>query len=910
MLSAPGNAFAENEAVSKDVNEIINRLMAPDDNSTGAKKLKNEELAKIRGNLLSKIKGLQNKYKKNMEGIEGYQKQIEELQKKVGEVQKELDGFEKTAIIGGALAIIGAVGLAIGTGGVGLVIGGIVLAGGSMAAKNYAEDPDSLRRLINGSYTWSTQQLISNTKTIDASSITNVEAKDEKQKQALQKAISVVQEYNAVAQKLHELGKSALSTAQQLDQKVEELNSMQTTIKAGQSLYKYTVMGKDKVGNPFILAEYYFIMEGDKFQSITGVTRGCVPLPAKLAESRSCIYCPLFKTIFNAAQSMSTKAYDKLAGPLANVMLIGFAIVIAFMVLKNVSSFTKQDAPKFVTELLVNMFKVLVAYYMLKNANIVYGYIVGPVLKAGFEFGSSLLFAKNDSYLAACDVSKTLQGVSNGVMPAYLYTNLDCFIKAVQAEVAVPQSVGSSLMCVARNAGKESIGPVRNVLWDFGMMFQGFAIWVMGWIISLAFAFYLIDATIQLGIIGALMPFLIACWPFKATRNYTSKGWGIFMNTFFVYVFMGLVVSINVELLGQGLTGSKGGFDAIMKALNGNNVQELKELLDIGFAGFLVLVACCLFAFKLTGQASDLAGTMAGGGGPKIGANIGGLAYGAATKGVQGTLKTGLGAAKAVSDKTGLTNVVNKGRDWAKDKVWGAVGLGRRSGAAGNKQARRSQMGDQQQQQSSTDGQTPQTQTRPATPGAPNPTAQNQIKKMQQAGPRSQQPATPSPQTPTNPSTPQGGAAQGGTPHGNQADTQQTQTPQQTPEQMRQQLESDYNNTANGRAGRQMIQNQTAEVARNKKAENEAQGKMNYHNRRADDYLKKAQSASDPAQKKNFENLANAQFEEAVKAEAAYNKAKADTQKAQSELDAIKQENERYKNQYVQDEMKKRNPKK
>lgn len=909
MLSAPGNAFAENEAVSKDVNEIINRLMAPDDNSTGAKKLENEELAKIRSKLLSKIKGLQKTYKENMEGIENYQKQIEELQKKVGEVEKELNGFEKTAIIGGALAIIGTVGLAIGTGGVGLVIVGVATAVGAIAAEHYAEDPDSLRRLINGSYTWSTQQLISNTKTIDASSITNVEAKDEKQKQALQKALSVVQEYNAVAQQLHKLGEFALSTAQQLDQKVEELNSMQTTIKAGQSLYKYTIMGKTKDGKPTILAEYYFIMEGDKFQSITGVTRGCVPLPAKLAESRSCIYCPLFKTIFNAAQSMSTKAYDKLAGPLANVMLIGFAIVIAFMVLKNVSSFTKQDAPKFVTELLVNMFKVLVAYYMLKNANIVYGYIVGPVLKAGFEFGSSLLFAEN-KYLAACDVSKTLQNVSNGVMPAYLYTNLDCFIRAVQAEVAVPQSVGSSLMCVARNAGKESIGPVRNVLWDFGMMFQGFAIWVMGWIISLAFAFYLIDATIQLGIIGALMPFLIACWPFKATRNYTSKGWGIFMNTFFVYVFMGLVVSINVELLGQGLTGSKGGFDAIMKALNGNNVQKLKELLDIGFAGFLVLVACCLFAFKLTGQASDLAGTMAGGGGPKIGANIGGLAYGAATKGVQGTLKTGLGAAKAVSDKTGLTNVVNKGRDWAKDKVWGAVGLGRRSGAAGNKQARRSQMGDQQQQQSSTDGQTPQTQTRPATPGAPNPTAQNQIKKMQQAGPRSQQPATPSPQTPTNPSTPQGGAAQGGTPHGNQADTQQTQTPQQTPEQMRQQLESDYNNTANGRAGRQMIQNQTAEVARNKKAENEAQGKMNYHNRRADDYLKKAQSASDPAQKKNFENLANAQFEEAVKAEAAYNKAKADTQKAQSELDAIKQENERYKNQYVQDEMKKRNPKK
>ena len=82
MLSAPGNAFAENEAVSKDVNEIINRLMAPDDNSTGAKKLENEELAKIRSKLLSEIKGLQKTYKENMEGIENYQKQIEELKRR------------------------------------------------------------------------------------------------------------------------------------------------------------------------------------------------------------------------------------------------------------------------------------------------------------------------------------------------------------------------------------------------------------------------------------------------------------------------------------------------------------------------------------------------------------------------------------------------------------------------------------------------------------------------------------------------------------------------------------------------------------------------------------------------------------------------------------------------------------
>lgn len=81
MLSAPGNAFAENEAVSKEVNETINRLMTPDDNGTHAEKLKNEELAKIRGNLLSEIKGLQDKYKKIWKGLKAIRNRLKNCKK-------------------------------------------------------------------------------------------------------------------------------------------------------------------------------------------------------------------------------------------------------------------------------------------------------------------------------------------------------------------------------------------------------------------------------------------------------------------------------------------------------------------------------------------------------------------------------------------------------------------------------------------------------------------------------------------------------------------------------------------------------------------------------------------------------------------------------------------------------------
>jgi len=703
------------------------------------------------------------------------------------------------------------------------------------------------------------------------------------------------------------------SLAIQAERAASDLSYMPENID-GKNLYVYQAYaGRDEYGNPRYIDFYFLMSEDGTMTSISAVTAGCIPIPAKLAEAQSCIFCPLFKTIFNAAQSMSTKSYNALANSLANVVLVGFALLVAFKVLKNVSSFTKQDAPKFITELLIDIFKVLFAFYMLKSSTIVYDYIIGPVLKAGFEFGSSLLFAKGDGYLDSCKISTS--GVQMGVMPSYLYSNLDCFIKAVQAEVAIPQSIGSTLMCVARNKGRTNLGPVNNILWDFGMMFQGLAIWIMGWIMSLAFAFYLIDATIQLGIIGALMPFLIACWPFKQTQNYTKQGWGMFMNTFFVYVFMGLVVSVNVELLGQSLTGSKGGFDEVIAALNGNEIEKLKQLLDIGFSGFLVFIACCLFAFKLTGQATDLAGNMSGGGGPQIGSKIGGLAANVAKQGVQGTTKLGLKTGKAISDKIGVTSAINKGKDYLGNKALGLIGLGRRSGAAGNRNARLSQRAAQNQ-----NGNLPiSTPAAIVGGGAASMIAQNQIKKMQETGPRRQtQQDSQNPQDSTkqtsqtqqnstkqqgaqNPPTPNQPHSQGG---GAEPTTRQQQ--QQTPEQLKQQLEKDYAKTANGKAGQVMIQNQTSEVSRRQKAENEAQGKMNYHNRRANEYLQKAEKTGDPAQKKNFEALANEQFNEAVKAEAALNQAKANTQKAQAELNALKQENERYKNEYVQAEMKKR----
>ena len=443
--------------------------------------------------------------------------------------------------------------------------------------------------------------------------------------------------------------------------------------------------------------QIYFVknemsMISSPYTTISGVTKGCMPLPAKIAENRSCFFCPLFLTIFNAAQVMSTNAFSKLATPIATVLMVGFAIYIAFLVLQHVSSMSAQTSAKFLNSLFAQAFKVLFAYLLLTNPNFVYDKFIGPVLDAGTELGGALLFEEGSGYMEWCSVEENIESktqefimgvdgdssaqLKEGLIPSYLYVKISCFIRSVQAEISTMQSIGSTLMCVSRNAAVES-------KWagipDFSMMIQGFIIWVMSLIMSLAFAFYLIDATVRIGILGALMPFFIASWPFKPTRIYTQKGWQLFLNTFFVYAMMGLVVSVNLQLIVQGLSTGTGGLNEIESAINGNNVYKLKDLLDIGFSGFLVLIACCLFAFKLTGQSNAIAEQFAGGAGENIGSSIGTLAYSGATSAAKGTFGLGKKAMKA----TGGMAAARKVGDKVKDKALSAIGLGRYSGKAG-----------------------------------------------------------------------------------------------------------------------------------------------------------------------------------------------------------------------------------
>lgn len=412
--------------------------------------------------------------------------------------------------------------------------------------------------------------------------------------------------------------------------------------------------------------------------------RGCEVLPVKLYNARKCFFCPLFTVVYKVAGEMTSISFEAFAGAFALLIALGLAIWIAVQTLSQVSSLTKQDAPKFLTGLIKQSYKFLIAFFLLQYSSQIFDRGVVPILSAGLDFGDALLDERYTTIKISAGISdmEKMEEVNPGILKRIemlknskyynsdLYLKLDNFVVNLQRNIAFMQGVGSSLVCIGTNAltlkGKDVEFKHGFVLTIQGVLLAGF-----GFLLSIAFAFYLADAVVQMGIAGALMPFLIACWPFKLTSKYASTGGSMLLNSAFVFAFSGLVLSVNLKLIDaavnftateaqtenvqtlnndkaetsedrkEGLTVNFGGLYQIAQAINAQAEQELVKLTDMSTVGFLILLFCCIFGFKFLGRASELAGKFAGGAlkpiAPSIATMAGSAAKSFALKATQST---------------------------------------------------------------------------------------------------------------------------------------------------------------------------------------------------------------------------------------------------------------------------------
>lgn len=385
-----------------------------------------------------------------------------------------------------------------------------------------------------------------------------------------------------------------------------------------------------------------------------GVIKDCKPINMKLAELELCPLCDLFVVILNTDQNIATKSFDALASSFRNVIIMVMGLYIAYHTLLMVGAFTKQDAPKYIMTMLTQAFKVLVAALLLSNSAYIYQNVIDPLMIGGMNFGEALLFQEGENKFVA-DISK--YQLQTGKIGIEVLQKVMMTVQAFSNQAARMPAIGGSLVCVSVHEG-------TSFVINFSMFIQGLLLYVFGWMILLAAGFYLLDSVVRFGIFCALIPFLVAAWPFKVTRSYTMAGWKIFINSFFNFVMMGLVLSVCLQLTIEAVAGVDS--DTLIAVMNGNEVETLKKMMDMSTTSFLVTLACCMFAFKLVKEVGSLASEISGtSGGSSIGAAIGGTAAnvakrvaGAATGGVAGAAGKAAGkvagkATKKIAGKIG-----------------------------------------------------------------------------------------------------------------------------------------------------------------------------------------------------------------------------------------------------------------
>ena len=444
----------------------------------------------------------------------------------------------------------------------------------------------------------------------------------------------------------------------------------------GGGFYKVEMSG----GNPTI------VYAGEHYD-------GCEIMQIKLFNMQKCFFCPLSAMIFKAANKVTSSAFRYFKDPFRFLIVMFWGVWLAYTTLQYIFSMTKQNAPKFLSTVMKQSFKFLIAYLLLIYSQDVFRMFIVPVLDAGLELGTAIQTVKlgeidsNEAGIGRYTVGLEETYFNARMSDGTLYEKIEIYLADLQLRLAYMQVIGSTIFCAGSHLMFHMPGlNVKKLLINFQdglrMMLLGSILTIFSVMLTMAFAFYFLDGLLQLAFIGGMMPLMIAGWPFRVTAQYATTGFKMLLNTFFLFFFTGFVISVDVELINQSIALSQaqksgsginnsigkdgdaqkvsGGFDTIIEAINNQEMGEhgattgLRNVTDIGGVGYMLLIFCCVYGFKFVKEVSPLAETLSAGGGVGVASKVGTMAASAA-KGVasKATAPVRKAAGDAIKQKVG-----------------------------------------------------------------------------------------------------------------------------------------------------------------------------------------------------------------------------------------------------------------
>ncbi len=358
-------------------------------------------------------------------------------------------------------------------------------------------------------------------------------------------------------------------------------------------------------------------------------------------EVENCTFCPLMATVFNAASNVTALAVNTFSGSINKVVIIGFALWLAFKVLAFVSSIEVRDLKDLVQELLVQGFVVAIVVALLSGGVLsFYNLALAPVYNTGQRLAQTIIMPekvavgasglqniqiddKNPAAIQACTGQTGVLEIASG-LPKSMGDNIICTMTLMQNRIAKVKALGSASLCYSWDRG-------FFIIPHLAYFFIGLGLWVGAVVMMVSIPFTMVDSIFQLAVAGALLPFGIGSYAFKVTRKYSGKIWETFLNSTIAFVFVTLTALMLVVAFENILLANTGHIDALSEDYN---ISEILVELPWFSVKFLELVFVMILVWSVLKASLQFSGEFASSiSSTSIGSNIGTMAA-SASKGM------------------------------------------------------------------------------------------------------------------------------------------------------------------------------------------------------------------------------------------------------------------------------------
>jgi len=263
-------------------------------------------------------------------------------------------------------------------------------------------------------------------------------------------------------------------------------------------------------------------------------------------QNRECWQAKVVGTIYETTGDVVMSMYVNLSHGALAMMMVAFAVWMAFQVLKHVSSFTEESPAELWTEVMKKFFVCLICGILATSTDgvlFVLNSIIFPIYNAFLELGSVMM--TKSSGVAPSSWHVPLLGdipLTNGVCEAGTFSKatLDGF-------PAAPKNMMECLACAVNERLNFGIylGWKTIKLPGVTPALCGAFIVIMFFFVKISFAIYLVDAIFRFAMMVMLLPLLIMSFAFKTTSKCAKVGFYSILNSA-AFLMMIAVVTIMI----------------------------------------------------------------------------------------------------------------------------------------------------------------------------------------------------------------------------------------------------------------------------------------------------------------------------------------------------------------------------